>query len=455
MIAEELANFIVNLDIGDIPQEVIKKAKLHMLDTIGIMIAVNNFKEIKPLIELIKEQGGSQESTIIGNKIKVPMLNAVLANGVMAHSVDYDDTHLGSGIHVSSTAVVTALAVGEKIGADGKLLISSIVGGYEIGSRLGKAAPWKFHARGFHPTSVVGVFISTAVASKLLGLKEDEIVNAFGIAGSFSSGILQSLDEGVWVKPFHPAWASHAGIFATLLAKKGYKGPRGVFEGRLGLFNTFLHGENIDYSEITKDLGKKWETLNIAIKPYPSCHATHSTIDAMIYAKNTYAVKPEDVEEIILYSPKISFDLGLFNEEKVVPKTTYAAKFSAYYTAARALERGYVGIWDFTENSITHANTLKLTKKIKGIYEKELDKYAGENVVPVKANIKIKNGSSYEILIINHKGTPNNPMSDDDIIFKFKDNINNSIYKDNSREIMKIVLSLEKHKIEELINLIN
>jgi len=453
MISEDFSNFVINLREKDIPVKVKEMAKDHVLDSLGLMVAVSEFEQVKPLINVIASLGGTEESSIVGHKIKVPSPNAVLANSTMAHLIDFDDTHLTSGVHVSSTAVPSGLAAGEKMDAGGKEFLVSVIAGYEVGARIGAAAPWKFHERGFHPTSVVGVFIATTVAGRLLGLKEEELVDAYGIAGSFASGILQSINEGVQVKPFHPAWASHAGIIASLMAKHGYKGPKGVFEGRQGIFNTFLYGEKVDLRNITYDLGKNWETLNISVKPYPACHATHSSIDAMILLRSKYNLDPEDIEEIDVEIPKIAYDLGLCLPEKYKPVTTYDAKFSIPYVSVAALVNGKVTVWDFEEQKIRDNKVLRMMEKIKAYHNPELDKYVNSNVAPARVRVRVK-GKVYEEGVVNHKGTPGNPVNREDVINKFKDNTRFSWAKGNSDKVIERVIRLEDFTVKDIISLL-
>ncbi|MEM2304459.1 MAG: MmgE/PrpD family protein, partial [Candidatus Methanomethylicia archaeon] len=433
-ISYKFSEFTYNLRLKDIPEEVVSRAKLHVLDTLGIMMATYNLEDVKRVVNVIRLLGGSPESTVVGYGFKVSALNAVIANAVMAHSVDYDDTHLGSGIHQSCTAIPTALAVGEITNASGREFLEAVIAAYEVNSRLGLVAPWLFHIRGIHPTSAIGVFGSALIAGRLMKLSIEQLAWALGIAGSLSSGILQCIPEGVWVKPMHPGFASHAGILAALLAREGCRGPLQVFEGRQGLFNAYLKGDKFDLKQATEGLGEKWETLNISIKPYPTCHATHSSIDVALAFKRKYDVKLEDIEECIYYVPKVAINLVVEPyEEKIKPQTPYGAKFSLPYTVVVALRRGWVGLWDFTDESIRNPEILNYTSRIKAVYDKGYDKYGGSEVIPAKARITLRNGRTYEEEVIEHKGTPKNPLTRDEVITKFMDNIKQSKYRDVGR----------------------
>src|SRR5262249_39145880 len=157
----------------------------------------------------------------MGTKSRVGAASAVLANGTLAHGLDFDDTREDAIVHTGSVAVTTALAVGEAVGASGRAVLEALIAGVEVMCRVGLAVPGRFHARHFHPTSLAGSFAAAAVAGKLRGLTEDRIVHAFGICGSQAGGIIEYLVDGTWTKRLHPGWAAHAGVIAVDLAQSG------------------------------------------------------------------------------------------------------------------------------------------------------------------------------------------------------------------------------------------
>lgn len=454
-ISQKYAEFAYSLVLNDIPREVVEKAKLHILDTMGIMLATHDLEEVRKVVNVVKALGGVGESSVIGHGFKTPAPSASLANATMAHSVDYDDTHLGAIVHQSAVIVPTALAVGEKVNASGKEILEAIIAGYEVNARLGLVAPGLFHLRGIHPTSAIGVFGSAITAGKLLGLSVEELTSALGIAGSLSSGILQTIVEGVWVKPLHPAFASHAGILAALIAKEGIKGPLRIFEGEHGLFNSYLAGERFSLEKAVEGLGKYWETMNISIKPYPTCHESHSAIDIALILRSKYGITPDDVKEIVYYLPKVSIDLVAEPyEEKVRPRTPYGAKFSLPYIVIVALKKGWVGLWDFTAEAIRDEEVLRHTYKVRVIHEEKYDRYIKDGVGPARAKVVLNDGRVYEVEVIDHKGTPRNPMTKDDVIKKFMDNVSVTRYDKVSKEILDKVLNVERYSINEIMNIL-
>ncbi len=266
----KMADFIVNLRFSDIPREIVEKAKLHVLDTIGVALAAAREDFTKIILATTKDMKGSADSSVWGYKERLPMANAALVNGTMAHGHDFDDMHRAASSHMSVVAIPTALAVAERKKNSGKETLAAIVAGYEIGARIGLAALGKLLLRGWHPTAVFGTFTAVAVAGKLLGLDAPQTAAAMGIAGSQTSGLAQWIEEGSWTKRMHPGWAAHSGIFATQLSAGGFGAPARIFEGGRGLYQAFLREGNFRLEELTEELGKRWETSQICIKVYPA-----------------------------------------------------------------------------------------------------------------------------------------------------------------------------------------
>src|SRR2546427_749135 len=219
--ARRLARFVLGLRLEDIPSPVVTKATHLVLDTLGCALAATRYDFGGAALGTAERLGGPHESTLVGSKVRVAAANAVLANATLAHGLDFDDTREDAIVHTGSVAITTGLAVGEALGASGPATLAAMVGGVEVMCRVGLAVPGKFHARHYHPTALVGTFGAAAVAGKLHGSTEDQLVHAFGVCGSQAGGIIEYLADGTWTKRLHPGWAAHAGVVATLLARSG------------------------------------------------------------------------------------------------------------------------------------------------------------------------------------------------------------------------------------------
>ncbi|MBF8254064.1 MAG: MmgE/PrpD family protein, partial [Deltaproteobacteria bacterium] len=240
-----IGRFARELQLADVPDTVIGKAKLVFLDTLGIALASSTMDFGAMVTQVARKLGGDKQSVVIGSPHQVAAANAVLANGTLAHGLDYDDTLEEAIVHTGSCAWMTALAVAEAERASGKALLEAAIVGTEVLCKVGLVAPGKFHARGFHPTAICSTFGAAAAAGKLYGLNSDQCVDAFGICGSQSSGIIEYLADGTWTKRMHPGWSAHGGVIACLLAQQGFRGPAKVFEGTHGFFSAF--GGKIDF----------------------------------------------------------------------------------------------------------------------------------------------------------------------------------------------------------------
>jgi len=455
--AEDLASFAYEIDFQDLPKEVIENVKLRILDTIGVMLMACKEKFIKDIVDIAKD--GRPESTIIGFNLKVSSQNAVLINGTMAHVLEFDDTHFPSRIHPSAVIVPTALAVGEKTGADGPNVITSMAVGYEILTRMGNAAYSSgsnvnsLYRRGFHPTSVCGVFASAVVAGKILGLDVDKIVAAMGIAGSMASGLVECLRKGESIKCVHPGWSGHAGVIAALLAEKGFTGPHTIFEGDFGFFNSFVGKGNYDLEKLTEGLGKRWELLNIYFKPYPSCHLTHAAIDACLSLKKEHRIIPDDIEEVEVKIPEEAMKVvGKPEGLKRNPKNGYAAKFSIYWTVATALVEGTVSLDTFSDRKMKDLNILKLVEKVKCDDDPKLNALFPQKL-PALVRIKLKDGKIFECMVETSKGSPKKPMKAHELKEKLEVNTTQILTKEEVQWLVEMIDKLDKlSNINELLN---
>ena len=218
-LAERLAGFTAALDFADLPETVVASARLRTLDILGIALAASKGETAPSVLGALEGWGATGDCTVIGTKQTAAVPLAILANGSLAHSLDFDDTHAASITHASAVVVPVALALGEAGGLDGRAVITAAVAGYESIARLGMAASGVFHARGWHATAVCGAFAAALVAGRLERLDAARLTAALGIAGSFASGVLEHLEDGSWVKRVHPGWAGHAGAVASALAR--------------------------------------------------------------------------------------------------------------------------------------------------------------------------------------------------------------------------------------------
>ncbi len=418
-IAEKLSGFTDELTFETIPEKVIKKTKDLILDTLGICIASSKMDFGKAALGLIAGWGGVPESSLIGSEAKVPAQNAAFANGVLGHGQDYDDTHTESVVHPSACLVPVALSVGEKTGASGREILTALVSGLEVMIRIGMPALNKFHLRGFHTTSICGTFASALVTAKLMGMGREKMVEALGISGSFTSGLLECIPSSSWAKRLHAGWAGLCGIVAAELASTGYTGPKTVFEGKLGLYNSFLRSESIDLNVIFKSLGTDWEILNVRPKLYPCCHYLQSYLDCVSFMRREFHLNPKDITKI---DCKVA--QGAVNiicepwEKKISPKTAYDARFSLPFAVSLMLAKGKAGVEEFSERYLEDEEIRSLMGTLR--YEVEPSFLVKD--MPGYVSVRLKDEDHYEYEIKQVRGEALLPIQREELLEKFNQN---------------------------------
>src|SRR5712692_5070634 len=335
-VARRLARFARGLRLADVPQAVVAQAQLLALDTLGSCLASSTMDFGRAVLHTAEALGGATESALVGSAARVSAANAVLANATLAHGLDFDDTRADAIVHTGCVAVTTALATGEAAEASGAAIVEALIAGVEVMCRIGLAVPGRFHARHFHPTSLTATFAAAAVAGKLAGLDEDEMVDAFGICGSQAGGIIEYLADGTWTKRLHPGWAAHAGVAATLLARSGFTGPETVFEGEHGFYRAFAGGFDAQrLEELLGSLGSEWELERLTFKPYPCGSIAHPYMDCALRLRERQQIPLDQIADIRCRTaegpiPRLWEPLA----SKHRPPNGYAAKFSLPYLLA-------------------------------------------------------------------------------------------------------------------------
>ncbi|HET7886903.1 MAG TPA: MmgE/PrpD family protein [Bradyrhizobium sp.] len=342
-----LAAYVANLRFEDIPQEVRERAKALTLDFLGSAIRARRDAESTPSLFKTLEAlalDSSGESTVFGDSRTFTPAIAALLNGALGHSLDFDDTHADSSLHPSAPVVPAAFAIGELVGASGREVLTAIVAGYEVCCRIGNALdPTSHYARGFHPTATAGTYGAAAAASKLFGLSRDQIIAAFGVAGSQAAGSLQFLVNGAWNKRYQVGASAMNGVIAATLARNDFVGATQSIEGKHGLLVGY--SDNPHPEKAVADLGKVYETMKIGVKPYPSCRYTHAALDALIALRREHNLTPDQIKRVEIGLHRNGITLAGDPATKRHPKSVVGGQFSMFFTGAVALDQGRFG-WD-------------------------------------------------------------------------------------------------------------
>lgn len=448
--SQKLSHFISDLEFDGLPPSVVQNAKRHLLDVIGVGLIGSRQGMARRAIEGVASIPGSHGDCCVwgrGETFSAPY--AALANGVAAHCLDFDDTHTDAITHGSAVLGPLVLALGEELNAHGADAILAFVAGWEVAARVGLASRGSFHKRGFHTTSVAGVFGAVAAAAKLMGLTAEQTSHAFGLAGSQVSGVSEYLSDGSSPKSFHPGWAAHAGLIATHLAQAGMTGPATVFEGRYGLFQAYGMTEESEFTMLTAGLGERWEVERISIKPYPCCHFAHAFLDCAKELRRQ-GVHPAQVEELRCIVPEI--EVPLICEpmtQKLRPDSPYAAKFSLPFLVAAALTDGAISHQTFTPDNIRRKDLLELASRV--TYRKaQPGETSFPKYFPGWIQGRLRGGRKIEQRLDINYGNPDNPMNQADVEEKFCTNAQEVIPATSITLLLAQLRSLEQIRVKEL-----
>jgi 2-methylcitrate dehydratase PrpD len=343
-----LSDYVANLTFDDLPAEVVDRAKQLTTDLIGSIVRAGIEADSTPsVLAMLKRLAfdAPGQSTVFGFSRGYGPGAAALLNGVLGHSLDFDDTHSDSSLHPSAPVVPAAIAAAEMAGASGQQLLTAIVAGYEVCCRLGNALdPTAHYARGFHPTATAGTFGAAAAAGKLLGLDAAGIASAFGVAASQAAGSLQFLVNGAWNKRYQVGAAAMNGLIAATLASEGFVGAADAIEGKHGFLRGYTDNPRLDMA--TAGLGTVYETLKIGMKPYPACRYTHAAVDGLLALRKENSWSPDDIVGVTVGLHRNGIILvGAPLEDKKRPRSVVEGQFSMPFAAAVALYKGSFG-WD-------------------------------------------------------------------------------------------------------------
>lgn len=446
--SRKFARFAVALRLGEIPAPVRTHAKLHILDALGLGLASNAYEFGRRAVEGVVSLGREGACSVLGRQERLEARDAALANGILVHGLDFDDTHLASIVHPTCTSLPCALALSEAQGLIGHDLLAAFLAGAETAIRIGGAVKGGFHHVGFHATGLVSHFASAVTAGKLLGLNEDQLTSAQGIAGSTASGIQVFLEEGAWTKRFHPGWGAVAGITAAHLARSGFKGPSRPYEGKFGLFETHLANEvgPVDVGELTHGLGETWRFGETALKPYPVCHFIHGCADAAIDLHRDVA--GAEIERVDAYLPEPTLHIiAEPADAKERPRTDYEAKFSAQFVVAACLLNGRIGLPDLQPKALADSRILALAQKVKchADPESSFPTYFSGGV-----SVVLRNGRTVKRHVAINSGAGERAMDDKAVVAKFMACATMAVPVSQAERICDAVLSLEDVQVTEL-----
>jgi 2-methylcitrate dehydratase PrpD len=447
-ISRKLAEFAASLRYEALPADVVSSVRERLLDTVGLCLGATPIETSAMALRVARSWGGPADATVIGAADRLPAPAAGFVNGVLAHSLDFDDTHLPSVLHPSASIVPGVIAVAETEGASLAETIAAAAAGYEVCVRTGMAAydaslgNSVFFERGWHATSICGTLGVAVAAAKLMGLDAAGIGHALGIAVSMSSGIIEGNRAGGSVKRLHCGWAAHAGIVAAQCAREGVTGPPTAFEGRFAFYAAFCGGIAAP-EEIDRGLGEVWCIPGIFYKPYPANHFTHTGIDAALALRTR--VKPEEVASVRLgvAAPTVR-TIGEPRDQKIRPQSGYHGQFSGPFAFAAAFLGGGglgVSLEDFSDENARDERYLSLAAKVDIVADPECDAIF-PNQFPTVARITTTRGEVFEERVMSNRGGPSRPLSRDELLVKFSGNARRALPERSVADLGEAILGM-------------
>lgn len=438
-----LARFAHSFELRHAPADVVDAAKLCVLDALGIAFASTRFEFARRSQAGISAVAGPGEHVVIGVRERLPLRDAALLNGILIHGLDYDDTHPASVIHASASALPVLLAEGRRQRVSGARALASYLLAVEADARIGLHAGGWWQKVGFHPTAVVGVFGATLAAGYLQSQSELALAYGQGLALSMAAGSMEFLEDGAWTKRFHPGWAASSAITAASLAGHGFESPLRAFEGRFGLFNTYLGTRAPQASgDLLAGLGEQWEMRNVAIKPYPVCHFNHACGDAILALRAEHGFAAADVASITARIHR--------NQMPVVcepaaakrrPQSDYDAKFSLPYFIATCLVRGRFGLAELEAPVLADPEILALCQRIECEHDAES---AFPQYFSGQVEVRLRDGRLLTRRERINRGADARPLSRAEIETKFFENARSAVSSAQAERVLAAVMTLER-----------
>jgi 2-methylcitrate dehydratase PrpD len=417
----DIADFIANTRYEKLSPAAVDGAKKSILDTIGVILAAGGLEPaVRSVIAFAKEGAGRPESSILGFGGRVPADMAALANGAMAHCLDYDD-QTPWGQHSASSLIPAVLAIAERVAAErgrvgGKTVIAAVAAGQDLFNRFRCHVDWQ---KDWNFSTVMGVYCATAASCSVLGLPREQVANSMGIASMQSCGTTAVINAvGSDLRAMYAGFPARGAVTAALLAQKGVTGVPTIFEGRHGVFEMYFGGR-YDRQKILEGLGADYTGGQTLYKRWPAVGTAHSHIHATIGLIQDHGLRLEDIMEIGIHVGDYHQLMCEPLEGRRAPSTLVDAKFSLpFLVAVAAVGRG-MGLKDFTEGALRNPKVLETAQKVVPIVDPSLDWKL--ELPPGRVKIVTVDGRTFERVGQNVPGSVEAPMDWDDLIRKFTD----------------------------------
>ncbi len=442
---QRVADFCATIRVTDIPSRIRERTKHIMLDGFGCGLYCAHLPWTKTLADTIGSFGYGGPTVIWGTDRRMAPDHAVLVNGSSVQGFEIDDGNPQSALHSCSLVLPAVLACTDLLerpvaGAD---LLTAVIVGFEVGSRLGLClGASQLLERGWHSGSVIGTHAAAAASGRVMGLSPEQMVHAFGIAGTQSSGLM-SAQFGSMVKRMNHGRASQSGFYAAALARNGYTGIERVFEERYGGFCTTFTGseDRFDLNRLTDGLGNEFGIDRIQIKPYACNASIHPSLDAIRAIKARRPFTGADVRSITVRCTKSVLEhVGFYYE----PVGMTAAQLNLSFSIALMIEHNDAFVDDYTEETIHSPNLIDLAHKVTAVHDPVLDTLGPRKRLTSILTVDFADGSSETETVEEARGSQGNPFFNDEIIAKYRRLASVALRPEQVDELQALILHLDE-----------
>ncbi len=451
-ILDKLTRYLIETDYEALPPDVVEVTRMQILDTLAVTVAGSTCSlagEMSGLVDMVRDWGGKEESTILAFGGRVPAPNAAFVNAVSSVRLDFDDTLVTwINLHSSRAIVPTAFAMAERQGKiNGKKLIAAVALGYDLACRIKQAS-------GYNADSALrftsNFFGAAATAGLILGLNDEQMKNALFLAFHQMSGAGSTggggLGSGAGLKGLSNGFAAKAGIISALLAEKRFTAEADFLDAnnKYNYYQMFCGGAYLPWI-LTLDLGKVFAGSNTSLKEYPCCHGQHAAIEAALGLMKEHRLKPADVAEVTLRLSPVDYALANPPENKQNPQNIIETQFSLCWGVASAIVYGEVGIKNFSEEALRDKRVRGMARKVFGKVDMGMAREQGFPAAAV--DIKTGDGKVFSRQVDHPFGTVGNPMHLADVVSKFRYCCGYSVYPippKNQDEVIAMIEGLEK-----------
>jgi aconitate decarboxylase len=435
----DLARFAAGLRFEDIPAPVVEHVKLCILDGLGVALFGAGLPWTGHVRDVALAEGATPAASFWGTSDRGSVAQAALVNGTAGHAFEMDDIHKESIVHPNSLACPVAFAFAEAAGGmTGRDVLTAIVAGYEVGTRVGNAATMALFLRGFHPQGTSGVFVAAATAGRILGLPAEQMQHALGIAGSMGAGLMAA-QEGAMVKRLHAGRAAQSGVQAALLAQRGFTGILDVLEAGYGGFLSSFSSRP-DATRLTAGLGSVWETAQVGFKLFPSVTSIHTALDALDTVMTEQGLRAEDIERISVGCSHMTF---VHTAWPYKPAGVTAAQMNLFYgLAVIALHRD-ASVRQYAEERLADPAILNFIQRIWAFEDAGLEAMGAPFRHAARLELTTRDGRVFRHERLSRRGSPDDPVGPAAIVRKFDDCVRGVLSDDNAAALRGLVMRLD------------